>query len=198
MLIRSKKSCFAMKFDEEGRAQPEVRKNNGEKVGARSSAAQQLVDVPAKHHRRPCTTIAFSTLKWTEYEQLSNVENKYIPHNMPYDNTTCKLTVGGEQSADGTAPTAASTAIVEYDSPLIPWRARSRSLSSVSSVSLPSVFSMDDDAEDQDDFDRFHRGSRTGDCWNVGALLTDLLGELLLSFNKRAVVPAGPEIVTDR
>jgi|NOAtaT_6_FD_contig_81_2104252_length_1142_multi_3_in_0_out_0_1 hypothetical protein len=196
MLVRSKKSCYAIKCEEGGRAQANVGKNGDKQLGLSPSADQKLSESGAKQHRRPCTSIAFSTLKWSEYEQLYYAENKCNLINLSHD--ACKMTIGGEHSADGTDPTAASTAIVEWshDSPL-PWRSRSRSLSSVSSVSLPSVFSMDDDGEDQDDVDRFPRESRTRECWNVGNLLTDLLSEVFVSFRRRSL-PAGPETLTDR
>jgi hypothetical protein len=196
MLVRSKKSCYAGKGEEGVKAQPNVGKNSDKQVGVSGTADQQLGETTVKQHRRPCSSIAFSTLKWSEYEQLHNADTKYNSFNVTYD--ACKVTTGGEQSADGTDPTTASTAIVEYshDSPL-PWRSRSRSLSSVSSVSLPSVFSAGDDLEDQDDYDRFPRDRRTRECWDVGNLLTDLLSELFVSLRRRDL-PVGPETVTDR
>jgi len=210
MLIRSKKSCFASKINEEEGKEEQVLRKQHSSVTQRRAArctSQQLNkdrDSFSKQHRRPCISIAFPTLKCDCKEdstecQYHQGEKKYYPHlSSSYDTaTTCKLTVGGEESADGTVPTTATTANAaeDYYEPPLPWRSRSRSLSSVSSVSLSSVFSMDYTLDNLDKdgvyFDRRHRrhtyrASHQADCWNIHSLLKDVWSELCVSFHRRS------------
>ena len=195
MLIRSKKSSFAAKCEDVGKGELSVRKqdlhNEGTGIDTYPQVNMKVEEIITRQNRRPCSSIAFPSLKHSDYEPFHKNENKcnaYLSSSCDAG-TTCKMTVGGEQSADGTAPTTASSVLLEcYESPL-PWRSRSRSLSSVSSVSLSSVFSMDYTIHDPDYFGRCDVGPAGTDsfkCWNIQSLLVDVLGEVLLSFKKRS------------